>query len=290
MGAESKVKSIPEKIFALYKETQEDSRRPHLGASLIGHECHRHIWYSFRWVKRTHHAGRILRIFETGQNEEKRVFRNLRGIGYRAGRKQKSFTLHGGHFSGSVDGVLNGNTLLEIKTHNKQSFAGLVKAIPPRHFAQMQVYMGALGLQKGLYFAVCKDNDEIFTAEVAADPVKYIGLVEKAKKIIFMDFPPEKISTDPAFFICKMCDFRDVCITSTMPDRNCRTCAHVTCDPLGGWWCEKNTGVNMAEGVPSALQRIGCSNHRYLPPLIGTVNDVVGDDIHYTSGYIDNGT
>ena len=143
-------------IFAAYEADTRDGFRSHLGASLIGKECERALWYDFRWTTRSKHPGRLLRLFETGQLEEARLVRNLRRTGAtvlevdpETGR-QIRVQAHGGHFGGSLDGVAI-NLLeaprtwhvLEFKTHSNKSFGDLVakkvRESKPQHFAQMQI-------------------------------------------------------------------------------------------------------------------------------------------------------
>lgn len=128
-----------EAIFSGYEADASDGFRSHLGASLIGKECERALWYDFRWVTRSKHPGRLLRLFETGQLEEARLVLNLRRTGAtvlevdpETGR-QFRVQAHGGHFGGSLDGVAI-NLLeapkvwhvLEFKTHSNKSFGDLV--------------------------------------------------------------------------------------------------------------------------------------------------------------------
>ena len=42
-----------EAIFSGYEADASDGFRSHLGASLIGKECERALWYDFRWVTRS---------------------------------------------------------------------------------------------------------------------------------------------------------------------------------------------------------------------------------------------
>lgn len=72
---------IQERIDAHWKENQDDGRRKHLGGSLIGRECMRELWYSFRWATETKHDGRILRLFQRGHSEEFSFVKYLRQIG-----------------------------------------------------------------------------------------------------------------------------------------------------------------------------------------------------------------
>jgi len=49
-------------IFAAYEAQSGDGFRPHLGASLIGKDCERALWFDFRWTTVRRHPGRLLRL------------------------------------------------------------------------------------------------------------------------------------------------------------------------------------------------------------------------------------
>ena len=72
---------IKTQIDKYWEDHQEDGRRHHLGGSLIGRECLRELWYSFRWATNTRHSGRILRLFNRGHHEEPRLIEWLQQIG-----------------------------------------------------------------------------------------------------------------------------------------------------------------------------------------------------------------
>ena len=55
--------------------------RSHLGASEIGHDCNRYLWYKFRWFFYETFSGRMYRLFERGHLEETRFVKWLKGIG-----------------------------------------------------------------------------------------------------------------------------------------------------------------------------------------------------------------
>ena len=65
-------------IYAAYVAEADDGFRDHLGASIIGKDCERALWYDFRWVTRSTFSGRMLRLFDTGKREEDRLVRDLR--------------------------------------------------------------------------------------------------------------------------------------------------------------------------------------------------------------------
>ena len=89
-------------IFKMYEDQADRTRRPHLGASVIGHECDRHLWLHFRWAKQEQMEGRILRLLDTGKRQEQRLIDDLRASGVEvfAPEEQQTFAAVGGHFGG----------------------------------------------------------------------------------------------------------------------------------------------------------------------------------------------
>jgi hypothetical protein len=276
-------------IFAAYEADAEDGFRVHLGASLIGKDCERALWYDFHWVTPARHPGQLLRLFETGQREEARLVQNLRRIGATVlevdpdtGR-QFRVQAHGGHFGGSLDGVALGLPeapktwhVLEFKTHSAKSFADLVakkvRESKPLHYAQMQIYLHLIGLARALYLAVNKDTDDLYVERVEADPDFARRLLDKAGRVIFAATPPPRISEDPSWYQCRLCDHAPVCHGGQAAAVNCRTCLDAT--PVeGGWRCERH-GKPLSE----ADQRTGCAQHLYLPPLVPGEQVDAGED------------
>jgi hypothetical protein len=282
-------------IYAAYEDASRDGFREHLGASLIGHECERHLFYTFRWVRRAQHAGRILRLFETGQLEEARLIRNLRAAGVivmdvdpETGR-QWAVKACQGHFGGSADAIAIGlheapktKHVCEFKTHNTKSFNALQKhgleKSKPQHMAQLQVYMHLLGAERGFYLAVHKDTDQLYSERVKPDLVLAERLLAKAERVINAPRPPAKISDDADYFLCKMCDFAGVCHGTERPERNCRTCLHASPIDGGKWHC-----ASCDQMLSRRHQNAGCiTSHRYIPELVaGEQIDVRGDAVVY---------
>jgi hypothetical protein len=234
--------------------TKEDDFRNHLGASLIGRECAREVWYGFRWATRKRFDGRMLRLFNRGHLEEPRFVALLMMIGcevWQVDANGKQFRIggHKGHFGGSMDGVVRGlpdlpneAVLTEFKTHGDSSFTKLVASgvlsAKWEHFIQMQIYMGKNGLQWALYAAVNKNNDAIHMELVQFDNVQYQRYLDRSVMIIDSLTPPPKINESPGWFKCKFCDHKDVCHGKALPDRNCRTCAHAVPLENGLWECD----------------------------------------------------
>lgn len=208
-------------IYKSY-ESKAGGHRNHLGASLIGRECERELWYTFRWYKKPEFSGRTLRLFETGNMEEFRLVRELAEIGIEVSDSQYRVSACGGHFGGSIDGAAIGVPeapktwhILEFKTHGEKSYRELenkgVLLAKPEHEAQMQIYMGLTQLERALYIGVCKNTDEIYTERIKYDERRFNELMQKAERIIFSPVVPAKLSANPAFYKCKFCNFNAIC-------------------------------------------------------------------------------
>ena len=230
--------------------------RSHLGASIIGKECARAIWYGFRWARAANFSGRMIRLFHRGHSEEARFLAMLLAIGcqvYQQDANGKQFRISdvGGHFGGSGDGVVIGlpdvppgaPCLAEFKTHGEKSFLKLVKegvrVAKFEHFVQMQIYMRKMNILYAMYGAVNKNTDEIHLEMVTLDANLADQFLDRGRQIIMMRSVPEKMpNASPGFFACRFCDVKDICHSNASMDHNCRTCHHAVAREDGTWWCE----------------------------------------------------
>jgi hypothetical protein len=282
-------------IYAAYEAAQESGFREHLGASIIGNECERAIWYSWRWTTRARHSGRMLRLFQTGHLAEVRFIADLRRIGVTVmdvdpdtGR-QWNVRDETGHFGGSMDGMAQGFQeapsawhVCEFKTHGSKSFAGLVKdgvaKAKPAHWAQMQVYMHLSQTTRAFYLAVNKDTDELYQERVKYDAEAALRIMAKAERILRAVEPPARISKDPAWWQCRFCDHAAACHGEAMPERHCRSCLHSLPVAGGEWHC-----VRHVWNLDRKAQEIGCAAHLYIPALVPGEQVDAGDDwVSYT--------
>lgn len=255
--------------------TKEDLWRDHLGASLIGRECSRELWYSFRWATEKRFDGRMLRLFNRGHLEEPRFIALLVMIGCQvwqvdANGKQFRIGDHNGHFGGSMDGVIQSlpdipdqPVLGEFKTHNAKSFEklvseGVLKA-KWEHFIQMQLYMGKNGLAWAAYCATNKDTDAIHIELVQFDPLQYQRYLDRAGMIIAATSPPPKINESPGWFKCKFCDQKEVCHNGAALAINCRTCHWSRVAEEGRWVCAADD-----YDLSKERQRTGCKSYEPL--------------------------
>lgn len=282
-------------VKAIYEQYEKkaalEERRGYVGASSIGKQCKRALWYAFRWVDSDGFDGRMHRLFRTGHLEEPRMVEDLRSIGAQvwdcdpATGKQFAASAHGGHMRGHCDGVAKNIPgtdrtphLLEFKTHSAKSFADLVKKglkeSKPTHYWQMTWYMGKMDLKKGLYMAKNKDTDELYVTFIDFEPELYSHINDKAEAVIFASKPPERIHYDSKFFVCNMCSFKDICHGTKTPAFSCRTCIHATpeSDGDGRWSCAKRGDIG------EERQKAGCEEHLPIPDLVNFAEPVDAGD------------
>lgn len=277
------IKRADQTLAAIEKAVEgsrDEGLRPHLGASLIGRECERALWLTFRWAKPQAFAGRMLRLFARGQREEEVFIDLLRNAGVEVvdvdttTGKQFTFAALGGHFGGSMDAACQGLPessvwhVVEMKTHGKKSFDDLdkhgVKISKPAHYDQMQCYMGWTGMTRALYMAVCKDDDRLHLERIDADPDRFEVLMSKAERIIKATEPPTRISEDASWFQCKLCEFHPICHGTEAPIPTCRSCCHSTPELDGNarWFCTRHK-----MDLPVDDQKQGCQGHLFIPQL-----------------------
>lgn len=266
-------------IYKAYEAASDDGLRPHLGASLIGDDCERKLFYTLRWATVERHDGRLLRLFQTGHLAEDRFVADLRRIGCTVLEKdpetgkQWKVSAAGGHFGGSMDAVVLGVPeapvaahVGEFKTHSEKSFAELkkrgVKESKPLHWSQMQVYMNLGGLTRALYVAVNKNTDELYAERIKVDEDEGARLVAKAERVIRATEAPPRIAFSEDHFRCKYCPHHKVCWRGDAPSRHCRSCVFAA--PVeGGWHCNRHK-----RDLSVREQKAGCPDHRYLPTFI----------------------
>lgn len=236
-----------------------DKYRRHLGASLIGRDCPRELWYGFRWTQVKQLDPRLLRLFNRGHLEEARFIAMLEIIGAELwyvteDGGQFKFSHHNGHFGSALDCVVRGLPELpptavanaEFKTASGKMFAkvkkGGVEAEKPEHYIQMQICMHKMKLPFSLYMVVNKDNDDLYAEIITYKPEVAEQYIDRAGMIITAEEPPQMIHPSPGWFGCKFCDYIGICKKGEPVEKNCRTCAfsiaHIE-DGKPAWECIK---------------------------------------------------
>lgn len=260
-------------INAYCVELYADEPRRHLGASVIGEECSRKVWYLFRWFSFERFSGRMMRLFNRGHREEDRWIQWLRGIGItvydvdpQSGDQWRIKAVKG-HFGGSLDGIAQTPWpelsqmpfLLEFKTHNAKSYAKLqkdgVRKSKPRHYKQICTYGRAYGYTYAIYLAINKDNDDIYVEVVEIDWSLGDDMYRRADEIINLQVPPARIAQNPTFEACKFCAMRTHCWNNVPPEKNCRSCRNAYPVDGGEWYC----GYYSAN-IPAHVISTGCDS------------------------------
>jgi len=227
--------------------------------SNLGSECVAALWYAYRWVKRNPIDGRIGRIFGSGSAFEAPTMDWLRKAGWeildkdpsKIGTKfeQWNFKALDGHISAYLDAVGRhpdycngawGN--VEAKSYNKRRFGALVnkqsvKITEYEYYVQACIYMQAFNLPFTLLIAVCKDDSDIYVEIIPRDDDTANRAMRLAETVKTSRVRPAKIAESPAFHVCKRCDFVGICHLGEQPDRNCRSCIHVTPTDNGKFGC-----------------------------------------------------
>ncbi len=225
--------------------------RKHLGASELGKECHRQVFYKFRWMVLEEVEPRMQRLFDRGEREEAIMIDLIRRTGATvyaidgATAKQYRVSDFEGHFGGALDSIVVWPNCdpanLEGKTYNEERFRKLkkegVRVSAPTYYSQMQDYMGHMKLAYTLFFAVNKNDDEIYYEIIFFDAAEFDRLQSLAGAIIMAERPPAKISEKPTFYICKMCAAHDICHLGKPALVNCRSCRNAHPAPEGQWVC-----------------------------------------------------
>ena len=276
--AKALAKRILEEIDEYCVRTYDGGHRSHLGASLIGRECKRYLWYVFRWCLHEKTTGRQQRLFNRGHREEARFIEWLEGIGFKVwfenrdeGPNEKGeypqYRISDvmGHFGGSLDGIailperygIEEPVLLEFKTNgtgagfNKLADDGMPIA-KPEHFAQTSTYGKKYNFRYCVYLNINKNDDSLHVEVVELNHGLGEQMIMKAEQIIMSQTPPARLSDNPTFHKCGYCHLKDICHKGAVVEVNCRSCAFARPVENAEWFCEVHNGNIPKEFIPNA--------------------------------------
>jgi hypothetical protein len=239
------------------RRAEMEPKRGYLGASGIGAECARAVWYDWRDATHIAFPGRVLRMFDRGRREEDTVYNELHEIGFTvhdvdpATGQQYAIRAFGGMFQGHTDGQVShpritggAEWLLEIKTASRKRWMELQKSRDLQHWAQayywqVQAYMDARDLPHCLFVCVCKDDDELLYLVIDRDPAVADQIWERIERVLFEPDPPTQIADKPGTFACRFCRHEPVCWRGQAPALSCRSCAWADVDRDAlQWTCQ----------------------------------------------------
>jgi CRISPR/Cas system-associated exonuclease Cas4 (RecB family) len=292
-------------IYSAWLRRGTKSSKPSkaLGASRVGIDCPRKVWYQFRHCFDADFDGRMYRLFNRGDLEEPRLVRDLRDIGCTVHEvdpeteKQFRVSALDGHLVGYLDAAILGLPeapktwhVCEFKTANHKDYAKLVKhgvaKVKPEHYAQMMIYMKLTKMKRAAYFVVNRETEEIYFERIRYNAGEAKALIGIAERIIYDIQPPERLSDRPDFWICKLCDAKAICWAGCqsetvfpVPRLSCRQCCHATPSKGGNWHCGRHD-----KALTFDCQLKACNKHLILPTLlpgykaIESAKDENGDD------------
>lgn len=203
-----------------YQEKIEDDVRHYIGASSIGSDCLRQIWYQWKGVKAEAVPTKLRRTWAIGKRLEGLVLDWLEGSGLTIVRlwwDLKSSNVP--FFEGHVDSVWTKKgdpfAIIEVKTAKDASFKIFVKkgvkVWNPQYYAQIQSYMGMSGIHSTYILVLNKDNSDLSDELVKFDKEFYEKLEAKALMVSTAVVPPPRVHGSPLWYQCKMCKFNKTC-------------------------------------------------------------------------------
>lgn len=249
------VEELEKRVYASYVKKNEGSfRLTRIGASEIGEECVRAIWFSWRGAADSVFEGRILRLFKTGHIQEDRILEDLRNAGlevwsHQDDGEQWTYTAADNHFVAKLDGVVRGVPgaektphTLEVKSTNLKGFKETqnrgVQTAKPDHYYQMQAGMLLSGLERSLYVMICKDDEKLYIERVVSDPAAHEVILNKLAELRSGTIPI-RVAESEESWKCRYCDYKAVCFHREEPLKTCRMCAFSSAVAEGQWVCEK---------------------------------------------------
>jgi len=287
----------------LEKREAEKPKRSYLGISGIG-DCNRKSYYRFHGIESTPFKAKTLKNFRDGFNTEDLVIADLRTVkGLTVvdrepdSGKQIEVSDFDGHFQGHLD-----FEVLGIKQAPKTWHVGEVKCSAEKkfnefkkikdkfgekqtlfnwsltYFVQAQLYMH-YRKRKRHWMVVASAGGRDWTScrtNYDAEQAKYY--IDRAKRIIEQpEILPDRISESSDFWLCRFCEFSEVCHDGKRPVRHCRTCIWGEAGENKTWKCRKHETVRSIKE-----QAEGCEDQLYRPTFVaGTVNDIGDDYISY---------
>jgi hypothetical protein len=219
---------------ALLERHRLQPRRDYLGGSRIGEPCARRLAYEYLAAEHDPDRGfdgRTLRIFAVGHAFEDLTIAWLVAAGFelrtrdRSGR-QFGFSTAGGRLRGHIDGVIVGGpevgiewpALFEHRALNERGWTAVreqgVARAEPVYWAQVQLFMGYLEIERTLFTARNKNTQALHHELVRFDPPAAQRLSDKAVAIpraVEAGELPLPVAATPDHHACRFCPFLQRC-------------------------------------------------------------------------------
>jgi hypothetical protein len=208
------------KLIEEHQETIIDEVRDYIGASSIGSDCLRQIWYEYKGTPSSGIPTKTRRTWDIGKALEGLVLDWLEAAGITLVRTWLDLTSAKVEiFKGHLDAVWTKKgeafAIIEVKTAKDSIYKTFVnkgvKVSHPQYYAQIQSYMGMSGIHSAYILVLNKDNSELYDELVTFDEEFYKRLEDKALMISQSNIEPPKVNGSPYWWQCKICKFNKEC-------------------------------------------------------------------------------
>ena len=208
---------------AILERCKKEKSRTYMGGSILGTECDRQLWYSYKrpWVV---DSAKLQRIFDLGNILEDYVVKLLKDAGITVFDKDangEQFGFVDGEIAGHSDGVVMGLPesdlphLFECKSANDKSYKLAVKNGVEKwnikYWVQVHVYMKKLKLKRCLFVVINKNTCEIYIERITFDKNVANHHLLRGHEIAAMETEPERKYNSKTFFKCRFCNFNQEC-------------------------------------------------------------------------------
>lgn len=223
-------------IYAnLEAKAKEEKPRNYVGASSIGDDCERKLYYRLRHSEEAApRKAELILAANDGYRSEDYVASLIREI---PGVELTTHDVHGkqlgfrhGIFAGHIDGIIDGlpqapktSYIWENKCSNEKKYNALIKAKEKFgtkgaleqwdyiYYCQAVIYMHFFDLKRHYTTVSMAGSRKIQSVRTVANPKLAKMLIEKAVRIGNATSAPFGISENPSWYKCKWCDFNEFC-------------------------------------------------------------------------------
>ena len=225
-----------EAMYEAIELAQDTKVRDYLGASSIGEDCPRKIWYRYNDYPRDLFKAETLLNFADGHASEDitadrlRMVEGITLITHDDSGNQIGFEDLKGKFKGHCDGMILGlkqapktwhvwehkcsnhkkyNQFLNTKAKFGEKFA--LKNWNKNYYVQGQLYMHYHNVKRH-YMTVALAGSRMYAScRTEYEPEVAMQYIDRADKIINAKQEPPRLSDKRDFFQCRWCEFSDEC-------------------------------------------------------------------------------
>ncbi len=199
--------------------------RPYIGASSIGNQCYRAIYYGLHNQKKSDIEPKLIRTFAIGKRLETMIYDYLILAGFTVEIPTQSndflyvvddeFKFFSGHMDGIVYFTDIQKLVLELKTAKAEEYKKFcdlgLKGWSQTYYSQVQAYMGMSKINHCIFIVLNKNTGDWSCEIIEFDRMFYEELKTKAYMIYNAEHEPERINKNPSYWICQRCFYKETC-------------------------------------------------------------------------------